>query len=296
MAGENGIEATENELLELRLLLEAIYQKYGYDFRSYSTASIKRRVRTILERSDLAGISHLQHRIIYDRSFFSDVLCDLTVQVSEMFRNPPFFLALRKKVLPILADNPFIKIWHAGCASGEEVYSTAIMLHELGLAEQTQIYATDLNHKALDQARAGIYPIKEIKRYIANYQAAGGIESFSSYYTARYDSVLLDRSLRKNIVFADHNLVTDASFGEMDLIICRNVLIYFNKTLQSRVVQLFGDSLGRGGFLCLGAKESLRFITCSHQFKSFIPKLKVYRIVAKNAEAIGGTRCQSSGE
>ncbi len=273
----SGIEAVENQNLELDLLLEAIFQKYGYDFRSYSRASIKRRVLGGLARTGLESISKMQHEVIHDPVFFASLINELTVSVTEMFRDPCFFAAVRSKVVPILAQQPFIKLWHAGCASGEEVYSMAIVLSEAGLLDKTRIYATDLNVTMIDRARDGIFPIDKIKTYTSGYQQAGGVESFSQYYTARYDSAVLKSSLKENIVFADHNLTTDACFGEMDMIVCRNVLIYFGRDLQSRVVKLFSQSLAEGGFFCLGAKESLRLVRGDHGFERFGRKERIYR-------------------
>jgi len=267
----------ENENLEIRLLLEAMNLKYGYDFRSYAPASLKRRIRRRLELSGLQSISEMQHQVICDKAFFEAMLLDLSINVTEMFRDPAFFKALREQVLPALDMQSFIKIWHVGCATGEEVYSTAIVLKELGLYGKAQIYATDFNEVVLKKAREGIFPSNRIKTYTANYQEGGGTESFGDYYMAHYDSAIIDKSLKKNIVFADHNLVTDAVFGEMDMIVCRNVLIYFNRELQNRVLQLFYKSLCEDGFLCLGTKESVRFSECVDHFESFMGAQKIYR-------------------
>lgn len=268
---------TENENIETRLLLEAIHLKYGYDFRSYAKASLKRRIRRRLDESGLQSISEMQHQAIYDRAFFEALLLDFSINVTEMFRDPAFFRTLRQRVLPALAAQPFIKIWHAGCASGEDVYSMAIFLKEMGLYEKTQIYATDVNEVVLKQARDGIFPIDQLKKYTANYQQAGGTESFRNYYAAHYDSAILDKSLKENIVFANHNLVTDAVFARMNMIVCRNVLIYFSRELQDRACGLFFDSLCEGGFLCIGLKESVRFSKCMNNFESFVGEQKIYR-------------------
>ena len=271
------VDTTENENLEIRLLLEAMYVKYGYDFRGYSQASIKRRIRRRLEASGLKSISEMQHRVLYDVDFFETLLLDLSINVTEMFRDPAFFRTLREKVLPVLGDRPFLKIWHAGCASGEEVYSMAILLRETGIGDRARIYATDFNEIVLRHAKEGIFPADRIRNYTANYQKSGGTESFADYYDADYGSVIMDKSLRDNVLFADHNLVTDGVFGEMDLILCRNVLIYFSRELQNRVLQLFFDSLNDGGFLCIGAKESVQCADCADGFEPFAKEVKVFR-------------------
>ncbi|HIE01046.1 MAG TPA: protein-glutamate O-methyltransferase CheR [Thiotrichaceae bacterium] len=267
----------DTQNIELQLLLQAIYLKYGYDFRNYAKASIKRRVQHQLIKEGLPSISAMQHRLLYDVSFFERLLLDLSINVTEMFRDPRFYLALRNKVIPALKNFPFLKIWHAGCSSGEEVYSMAILLKEEGLYERTQIYATDMNEVVLKQAKDGIFDISKLKQYTANYQKAGGRESFSDYYTAHYDHVVMDKSLKENILFSDHNLATDGVFGEMNLIMCRNVLIYFNRELQHRALGLFFDSLCLEGFLCLGSKESIRFSEYSDAFEDVVREEKIYR-------------------
>lgn len=270
-------ETSENEKIEFDLLLQAIYQKYGYDFRNYSKASIRRRIRRRFSRSGLKTISEMQHKLLNDKQFFEVLLLDLTVNVTEMFRDPSFFKTIRKTVIPELKKQPFIRVWHAGCSSGEEVYSTAILLNEEGLYKNTLIYATDVNEAVLDKAKKGIFSIDRMKDYTRNYRNAGGIASFADYYTARYDHAIMDNSLKKNIVFSDHNLVTDDVFGEMNLIICRNVLIYFSSELQERVFGLFWESLRSGGFLCLGSKETIRFSTYSDDFENVAEGEKIYR-------------------
>ena len=267
----------ENENIEIELFLQAIFLKYGYDFRNYGKAHIKRRVSHRLSVSGFNSVSEIIHKLLYDPVFYQDVLQDLSITVTEMFRDPDFYLAVRKEVVPLLKTYPFIKIWHAGCATGEEVYSMAILLKEEGLLKRTQIYATDFNQIALQKARNGIYPIDRIKEFTINYQKSGGKASFSDYYNARYESVILNESLKENIVFADHNLVTDGVFGEMNLVICRNVMIYFDKALQNKVIKLFYDSLVSGGFLCLGSKESLRFAQHAPKFDTTSEKDKIYR-------------------
>jgi len=267
----------ENEKIEFDLILEAIYQKYGYDFRNYAKASLRRRLRYRLSQSNLKTISEMQHKLLNDKGFFDTLLLDLTINVTEMFRDPSFFKALREIVIYELKKQPFIKVWHAGCSSGEEIYSTAILLKENGMYESSLIYATDTNEMVLDKAKSGIFPIEKMKDFTVNYRKAGGIASFADYYTARYDNAIMDNSLKKNIVFSNHNLVTDSVFGEMDLIMCRNVLIYFNRELQDRVFRLFMDSLRPGGFLCLGSKETVRFSSLSGNFENVIEKERVYR-------------------
>jgi chemotaxis protein methyltransferase CheR len=268
---------TENENIEIKVLIEAIYLKYGYDFRNYSKASIKRRILHRLSLSGLKTISEMQHKILYDKQFFEILIQDFSIKVTNMFRDPSFYKAIRKKIIPVLKELPFIKIWHAGCATGEEVYSTAILFQEEGLYDKTIIYATDFNEAVIKKAKDGIYSADRLKEYTHNYQKAGGKSSFADYYSAKYDYALIDKSLKKNIVFAEHNLVTDWVFGEMNMIMCRNVLIYFNRDLQNHVIRLFIDSLCKNGFLCLGSKESIRVSEYSDDFVDFIKKEKIYR-------------------
>jgi len=270
-------EKIANEEIEIHLLLEAINMKYGYDFRNYSSAHMKRRINYRMSVDGIVSITEMQHKILYDKEFFNLVLSDFSINVTEMFRDPSFYRAFRKDVIPILKTYPFIRIWHAGCATGEEIYSMAILLKEEGLYDRAQIYATDFNKIVLQKAKNGIYPLSDIKEYTHNYQQAGGKSSFSDYYIAQYDSVIFEPSLKKKITFAEHNLVTDGVFGEMHVIICRNVLIYFNKELQSRVIKLFSDSLSNGCFLCLGSKESIEFSTSSGRFEEFINNEKIYQ-------------------
>ncbi len=270
-------KTNENEKIEFDLILQAIYRKYGFDFRNYSKASIRRRIRHRLTQSNLNTISEMQHKLLYDKQFFTALLLDLTINVTEMFRDPSFFKTIRKAVIPELKKQPFIKVWHAGCSSGEEVYSTAILLKEEGLYESSLIYATDANDAVLDNAKSGIFPIDKMKDYTVNYKKSGGLASFADYYTARYDNAIMDNSLKKNIVFSNHNLVTDGVFGEMDMIMCRNVLIYFNRELQDRVFRLFMDSLRLGTFLCLGSKETIRFSSYSDNFENVAGNERIYR-------------------
>jgi len=266
-----------NEGIEIQLLLEAIFLKYGYDFRNYSKASVKRRLKYFLTKSHLPNYASIQHKLLNDSAFFGSLLLELSINVTEMFRDPSYFRALRESVIPVLKTYPFIKIWHAGCSTGEEVYSMAILLKEEGLLNKSIIYATDMNEEVLRKAKEGIYPLDKMKEYTMNYQRAGGKESFANYYTAKYNAAIMSKSLNKNLVFAQHNLATDSIFGEMNLIICRNVLIYFDKELQSRSVGLFYDSLVRKGILCLGSKESLKFTRYNDKFTEFNMKEKIYR-------------------
>ncbi len=268
---------SEIEDIELRLFLDAVYERYGYDFRNYARASVKRRIRAILEKTGHDNICELIPRLLYDESFFSNIVYYFSITVTEMFRDPDFFRAFRENIVPYLKTYPHIKVWHAGCASGEEAYSLAIVLKEEGLYNRATIYATDFNDVALKIAKNGIYPLENLKKYTSNYQKSGGTCSFSEYYLAKYESAVMNKSLKERITFANHNLVTDAVFSEMHMIFCRNVLIYFNKTLQDRVLNLFNDSLIRKGFLCLGNKESLRFSSVSDKFQEVDWKEKIYR-------------------
>lgn len=270
----------EAEEIEIRMLLEAVYLKYGYDFRDYAIASIKRRVQHRLSLSGLSDISAMQHRLLTDEPFFKTVLMDFSINTTAMFRDPTFYQALRDETVPVLRSYPFLRIWIAGCSTGEEVYSLAILLVEEGLEDRFQIYATDFNEAVLLEAREGIFPVSRMKTYTENYLKAGGKRSFSDYYNARYDSAILDQQLRNRIVFSAHNLATDSVFNEMQLICCRNVMIYFNRDLQGRVLKLFRDSLSLGGFLCLGKKESMQFTDAATHFKEINRPEKIYRRVS----------------
>ena len=263
--------------IETELLLEGIYMKYGYDFRSYARASLKRRINATLSSLGMKNLSDLLHKILYDENAFNKLLLNLSINVTEMFRDPEFYRAVRQKIIPILKTYPFIKIWHAGCSTGEEVYSLVILLKEEGLSGKFQIYATDFNELVLKKAKQGIISLDRIKEYTLNYQKAGGLESFGDYYSAHYDHAKINESLKKNIVFADHNLATDGAFGEMNLIMCRNVLIYFNRDLQNRALGIFYESLSHFGFLCLGTKEDLSFSQYSNNFEVLALKEKIYR-------------------
>jgi chemotaxis protein methyltransferase CheR len=256
----------DSENIEIALLLEAIYLKYSYDFRGYSRVHIKRRVISRLRRSEFKSVSEMQYHILNNKEFFHTMLVDLSLNVTEMFRDPKFFQALRTTVIPFLKTYPFVKIWHAGCATGEEVYSMAIMLKEEGLYDRSIIYATDFNQIVLNKAAEAVYSVKLLKLFSENYHKAGGTGSLSDHFLINYDSALLNKELKRNIVFSDHNLVTDGVFGEMNIIICRNVLIYFNRELQNRVFKLFHESIIPGGILCLGSKETMMFSDYTNHF------------------------------
>jgi chemotaxis protein methyltransferase CheR len=246
----------DREALEISLLLEGIHQHYGFDFRQYARASLRRRLWRRVYAERLTTISGLQERVLHDRSAMERLLLDLSINVTSMFRDPGFFAAFRSHVVPALRTYPFLRIWNAGCSTGEETYSLAILLREVGLYDRTRIYATDINESVLASAAEGIFPLSKMQEYTENYLAAGGSRSFSDYYLAKYDRAQFDRSLRENVVFAAHNLVSDRSFNEFHVIVCRNVMIYFDRTLQQQVHQLFLDSLVPFGVLALGRKET----------------------------------------
>jgi len=265
------------EDIEIRLLLEALFLKYHYDFRNYAMASIKRRLRQAREQLGFATFSALQEDLLRDPGLLPRLLRFLTVQVSEMFRDPSYFKAIREKVVPHLRTYPSLKIWVAGCSGGEELYSLAILFREEGLEERTIFYATDINHEALQAAEAGIFALDRLQRFTENHQKSGGRSSLSDYYQAAYGRAVFDKTLRRNVVFSDHSLVTDAVFAEMHLISCRNVMIYFDRDLQDRALGLFKDSLTRKGFLGLGSKESLRFSRHAAAFTDFVREEKIYQ-------------------
>jgi chemotaxis protein methyltransferase CheR len=267
----------ELETLEVRLFLEAIHARYGYDLREYAAASIRRRVFSALAKSGLASVAELQHRALRDHGFFSSLLDDLTVHVSEMFRDPSFYRAVRTRVVPVLRTYPSLKIWLAGCANGEEVYGTAILLTEEGLYDRTQIYATDLSGAALDQAQQGIYSAEQMKTFSENYEKSGGRGQFSDWCIQAYDGIAMKESLRRNVSFFQHNLVSDHAFGEMHVVFCRNVLIYFGKPLRERVVRTLTQSLCPGGFLCLGTSERLGPTDRPGVFSEFSGEDRIYR-------------------
>ena len=271
------MKKVEIENLEVKLLVEAIFERYGYDFRHYSQASLKRRIYNFMSKMNFIKPTEIILQLLYDRTLFESLIYNLSVPVTEMFRDPFVYKAIRGKIVDILKTYPFVKIWHAGCATGEEVFSMAILLKEEGLYGRTQIYATDFNNEALEKAKKGIYPVESIKEYTANYQKSGGKESFSKYYHSKYDSVIMDQELMKNIVFANHNLSTDSVFGEIHFVMCRNVLIYFDQTLQNRVLKLFYDSLANQGIICLGTKESIQFSDFQDRFSVVDKKGRLYR-------------------
>jgi len=270
-------EREKVEDIEIRLLLEALYSRYHYDFRNYAMASVKRRLRQAREQLGFETLSALQESLLHDPDLLPRLLGFLTVQVSEMFRDPGYFRAIREKVVPHLKTYPSLKVWIAGCSSGEELYSFVILFREEGLEQRTLFYATDINQDALGHAETGIFGLDRIQLFTENHRKSGGKSSLSDYYSAAYGRASFDKTLRQNVLFSDHSLVTDAVFGEMHLISCRNVLIYFDRALQDRALALFKDSLARKGFLGLGAKESLRFSNQADAFGDFVREEKIYQ-------------------
>jgi chemotaxis protein methyltransferase CheR len=275
MIGEAHDEARER--IEIDLLLEAIQRRYGYDFRGYALASLRRRLWHRAYGEGLQTLSGLQERVLHDPSCMERLLRDLSINVTEMFRDPSFHRALREHVFPLLRTYPFIRIWNAGCSTGEEIYSLAIALQEEGLLARSRIYATDIDDGALERARSGTFPLERMQRYTENYQRAGGSEAFSSYYSVSGELARFDPVLATGIVFAQHNLVTDGSFNEFQLIVCRNVLIYFGPKLQEDVLGLFGLSMTRRGILALGRKESLRHSTHAHEYEPLVERERIFR-------------------
>ena len=266
-----------NTDIEIKLLIEAIYLKYSYDFRNYSGASQKRRILHAIKQLKYTSISELQARVLHEPDAFMELLQYITIPTTEMFRDPTYFLALREEVVPFLKTYPSLKIWIAGCSTGEELYSMAMLLKEEGLLERSIIYATDINPVSLERARKGIFSLDRVRSYTQNYQQAGGKVAFSDYYTAAYESALFDRSLCENISFADHSLATDSVFAETHLISCRNVMIYFNHDLQERALGLFHESLCHRGFLGLGSKESLDFSGYANLFEPLVKPQRLFR-------------------
>jgi chemotaxis protein methyltransferase CheR len=267
--------------LEVRLLLEAIFDRYHYDFRSYARASLKRRLAQACDHLGVASISGLQERVLHEPECFTSLLQYLTVQVSDMFRDPGFFRAIRTQVLPVLATYPSIKVWVAGCSTGEEAYSLAILLQEEGLLDRAIIYGTDINAQALRAAAAGVYSLERLRGFTENHRRSGATCSLSDYYHASPGasgkSAIIDSALRRKITFSDHSLATDNVFSEVHLVTCRNVLIYFDQALQNRALQLFGEALVSRGFLGLGSKESLRFSEAAASFAEFALHERIYR-------------------
>jgi chemotaxis protein methyltransferase CheR len=264
---------------EIRLLLNDIRDIYGYDFTGYSYASLRRRVGRLTMLDRFQDFEELRHRVHFDASYFKRFVEEITVNVTEMFRDPSFYRVLKTDIIPVLGTKPFIRIWHAGCSTGEEVFSIAIILHEAGLLKKSLIYATDINPGVLDKARSGVFPISQMKQYSQNYILSGGQKDFSSYYTANYGQAKLQSELSEKLIFSTHNLVSDGSFNEFDLVLCRNVLIYFDKELQERVFKLFDDSLGKLGYLALGTKETLKFSGIQKKYTQ-VDKEKIWRKIS----------------
>ena len=269
--------ARDLERIEVDLLLEGIFRHYGFDFRSYAYSSLKRRLWKRIQAEGLHSISALQDRVLHDPFMMEKLLLDLSINVSAMYRDPTFYKSFRELVVPVLRTYPFVRIWHAGCSTGEEVYSMAILLEEEGLYDRSRIYATDINEVVLQTAKSGIYPVEKMQEYTQNYLRAGGTRSFSDYYVAKYDAAIFSSSLTRNVVFSQHNLVTDRSFAEFNVILCRNVMIYFDRKLQDRVHSLFYESLVPFGFMCLGSKESLRFSKFEDCYDAVDDRNKIYR-------------------
>lgn len=263
--------------IEIGLLLEGVFRKYGSDFRQYSPSSVRRRITLALQRLELASVSRLQEKVLADPAAYDTLLQFLTVPTSEMFRDPSYYRSLREHVIPVLKTYSSLKIWIAGCSTGEEVYSMAILLREEGLLERSLIYATDINPVYLRAAQSGIYSVDCVRRYTANYQKFGGKAAFSDYYQAGLGSAIFDSSLHERVVFSDHSLATDSVFAEVQFVSCRNVLIYFNRALQDRAFHLFSDSLSNRGFLGLGSKETLRFSPVNFEFEELVREDKIYR-------------------
>ena len=274
-------EIGEIERIELCLLLEGIWQRYGYDFRGYAMASIARRTGQFLADRRLSTYSEVTARVLREPDFFRALVPYFSVSVTALFRDPHFYRALVEKVLPRLRSWPHFKVWHAGAATGEEVYSHAILLREAGIGERSMLYATDISQPALDTGKAGIYSLEVVRKGAASYVAAGGRATLSDYYRARYSAAIMDPDLRRRITFARHNLAMDTSFGEMQVIFCRNVLIYFDEALQNKVLELFWESLDHGGFLCLGDKESLTFSSVADRFEVVDEPGRIYKKIVR---------------
>jgi chemotaxis protein methyltransferase CheR len=265
--------------IELALLLEGVYRRYGFDFREYAPASLRRRVWRRVHAEGLTTLSALQEKLLHDPNCMERLLLDLSINVTAMFRDPSFYVSFREKVVPLLRTYPFTRIWVAGCSTGEEVYSLAILLQEEGVHERTRLYATDINESVLDRARSGVFPLDKMREYTQNYIKAGGKRAFSEYYLAKYDGAPFQRSLVENVVFAQHNLVSDRSFNEFNVILCRNVMIYFDRALQDHVHRLFYESLMTFGVLVLGAKESIRFSPFEERYEELDANERLYKKV-----------------
>ena len=277
---EQPAEREDVDEIELALLLEGVYRRYGFDFREYAPASLRRRVWRRVHAEGLTTISALQDKLLHDPAAMERLLLDLSINVTAMFRDPTFYSTFREKVVPLLRTYPFTRIWIAGCSTGEEVYSLAILLLEEGLYDRTRVYATDINEAVLDRARAGVFPLDKMREYTKNYINAGGRRAFSEYYLAKYDGAQFQRSLVDNVVFAQHNLVSDRSFNEFNVIICRNVMIYFDRTLQERVHRLFYDSLVMFGVLALGAKETIKLSRFDGCYEDLDANERLYKKVS----------------
>lgn len=262
---------------EIEILMNDLLETFGYDFTNYSRASIKRRVNRLIVLDKFTGLESLRKRLLHDEKYLRRFIQEITVNVTEMFRNPSFYRMLREQVVPVLATHPFIRVWHAGCSTGEEVYSMAILLREAGILQKSLIYATDINPEVLEKLAAGIYPLGSMKLFSENYIRCGGTEDFSSYYTARFNHAKFNDDLKARLIVSTHNLVSDGSFNEFQLIICRNVLIYFNKQLQDKVLELFDSSLEILGFLALGDKEQIKFSGIGHRYTQLDRKEKIWK-------------------
>jgi chemotaxis protein methyltransferase CheR len=276
---QQAAERDDVDEIELALLLEGVYRRYGFDFREYAPASLRRRVWRRVHAEGLSTLSALQDKLLHDPACMERLLLDLSINVTAMFRDPTFYVRFREKVVPLLRTYPFTRIWVAGCSTGEEVYSLAILLHEQELYERTRIYATDINESVLDRARSGVFPLDKMREYTQNYIKAGGQRAFSEYYLAKYDGAQFQRSLVENVVFAQHNLVSDRSFNEFNVIVCRNVMIYFDRALQDKVHRLFYESLMTFGILALGAKESIRFSPFEDRYAELDANERLYKKV-----------------
>ena len=276
---QQAAERDDVDEIELALLLEGVYRRYGFDFREYAPASLRRRVWRRVHAEGLSTVSALQDKLLHDPACMERLLLDLSINVTAMFRDPTFYIRFREKVVPLLRTYPFTRIWVAGCSTGEEVYSLAILLHEAELYDRTRIYATDINESVLDRARSGVFPLDKMREYTENYIKAGGQRAFSEYYLAKYDDAQFQRSLVDNVVFAQHNLVSDRSFNEFNVIVCRNVMIYFDRALQDKVHRLFYESLMTFGVLALGAKESIRFSPFEERYEELDANERLFKKV-----------------
>ena len=274
---QQAAERDDVDEIELALLLEGVYRRYGFDFREYAPASLRRRVWRRVHAEGLSTLSALQDKLLHDPACMERLLLDLSINVTAMFRDPTFYVHFREKVVPLLRTYPFTRMWVAGCSTGEEVYSLAILLHEHELYDRTRIYATDINESVLDRARSGVFPLDKMREYTQNYIKAGGQRAFSEYYVAKYDGAQFQRSLVENVVFAQHNLVSDRSFNEFNVIVCRNVMIYFDRALQDKVHRLFYESLVTFGVLALGAKESIRFSPFEDRYEELDANERLYK-------------------